>query len=55
MLRLSQVLLVWEPAGVGQIANRQSLVSSGKWSALAGHSAIPRGTSVARMNANRAI
>ena len=37
--------------------NRQSRISSGQRmrSTLAGHSAVPRGTNVTKMNANRAI
>ena len=41
---------------MGQIANRQLLVFSGRSQlSQAGHSIVPRGTNVTRMNANRAI
>ena len=42
---------------MGKIINRQSLAASVQrtQSTLAGHSGVPRGMNVARMNANRGI
>ena len=40
---------------MGKFANRQSLAVQRTRSTLASHSAVPRGTNVKRMNANRAI
>ena len=56
VVSISSCFLSWLlSCSLDQIPNRQFLIFSECGSTLAGHSAVPRGTKVARMSGNRAI